>query len=844
MKTAKKIGGETAQPSTSKTSGGCDSHNGDKDVSVRLPETGLEGRIKDLEAKVKESSGDIKQLVDWIEKLEICAHETFKSRRWKMGNGLGNFFNRIIRKPDGPMAEDGFRKVIGKFHEWKALRYSLPDLEKDPEAHSCPEELSFPVTREEDIPEKSVTVIVPVYNAFDHVDRCLGSLVENTDRRHTILLIDDGSTDPHVPHLLEAYAREFPNIRLIRNRINFGYTKTINLGCKSCDTDVVLLNSDTRVTSFWLEKLQDSAYRRRNIGTVTPVSNNAGAFSVPHVNRSNEIPPEYDLNAYGKLLSSMSLRCLPDVITGNGFCLYVKRRLFNDIGYFNEEAFPRGYGEENDFCMRAIHAGYSNVIDDGVFVYHHRSASFGENKKNISHKSREALKSLHPEYDQMISKFQKDHPLEYFSKVFDDLLAADSVIGKRMEDRRDTRDRRHVLFIIHDGGGGLILTTKDLIRGIDPHFKSFLLICGTDTYTLRDGESGETLYEFDLKVKWKPKAPLDKQRLSVIKYICQKINIEIVHIRSLIGTSPNVIPFLKYIGVSVVFSFHDLYCLCPTIQLLDERGDYCGATCTEGKGRCRISNRWYGPIPDLKHDYVHKWRQRMRDGLFYSDILIATTESTRKIVEDHFPELKGKKMTTIEHGRDIYVKSSKAAILQKPVIPIIAMGVSGIYKGEALLTSLIRLNVRHMKNRPDDIRFEFHILGKGDNGLKQNNPGVVYHGSYERTLLPEIVERINPSFSIIPSIIPETYCHTLTESWMLGIPVLGSDIGALRERISLHGGGWLLDQRHPGKWFDRMLEIARDETSFKIKIEEIAKMNFKTVEMMADDYVQVYKDLF
>ena len=78
--------------------------------------------------------------------------------------------------------------------------------------------------------------------------------------------------------------------------VNRGYTGNINHAievARGIDPagDVVLLNSDTRVTPQWLELLQRCAMQRPSIGTVSAVSDNAGAFSVPQRNAANPTPP-------------------------------------------------------------------------------------------------------------------------------------------------------------------------------------------------------------------------------------------------------------------------------------------------------------------------------------------------------------------------------------------------------------------------------------------------------------------------------------------------------------------------------------------------------------------------
>src|SRR5690606_11375741 len=228
-----------------------------------------------------------------------------------------------------------------------------------------------------------VTVVVAIHDAYEALRRCLASLERNTDARDTeILLIDDASTDPRVAELLDAWGRR-AGVRVLRNDENLGYTRTVNRGIVESSGDVVLLNSDCEVTPRWLQNLVDCAYRDPRIATVTTLSDNAGAFSVPDIGVANDRPVHLSGDETGRLVSRTSGRVAPVTPTGNGFCMYIKRSAIDDIGLFDAEAFPRGYGEEGDLCMRARAAGWVNVVDDATIVYHQRSASFGAEKAEL-----------------------------------------------------------------------------------------------------------------------------------------------------------------------------------------------------------------------------------------------------------------------------------------------------------------------------------------------------------------------------------------------------------------------------------------------------------------------------
>ncbi len=61
--------------------------------------------------------------------------------------------------------------------------------------------------------------------------------------------------------------------------------------------------------------------------------------------------------------------------------MYIKRECINDIGTFSEPRFGHGYGEENEFCMRANDNGWKHVLCADTFVYHVGNVSFGESRQ-------------------------------------------------------------------------------------------------------------------------------------------------------------------------------------------------------------------------------------------------------------------------------------------------------------------------------------------------------------------------------------------------------------------------------------------------------------------------------
>ena len=165
------------------------------------------------------------------------------------------------------------------------------------------------------------------------------------------------------PLLAELEARAHPQVLVLRNERNLGFTGTANRGMALSRADVILLNSDTIVTHGWLDALMHCLATDPRIGTVTPFSNNAEICSFPRFCVNNAWPDAADPEPVRAAIAEAAVPSYPDVPTGVGFCLLVRRALLDEVGAF-DMAFGLGYGEENDLCLRAARAGWRNVLAD------------------------------------------------------------------------------------------------------------------------------------------------------------------------------------------------------------------------------------------------------------------------------------------------------------------------------------------------------------------------------------------------------------------------------------------------------------------------------------------------
>jgi len=251
-----------------------------------------------------------------------------------------------------------------------------------------------------------VDIIVPVYNACDDVLLCLSALIEKTDILHRVIVVNDGD-DQRTASMLSAFNNAFNHLEVIANPQNMGYTKSVNIGVKHSNADwVVVLNSDTIVSEGWLGKLMNCALSEDNVGMVGALSNAASWQSVPQIHDKNgdwnlnPLPAGMSVDEMASLVAEYSTRAYPNVGVINGFCQLISMDLLDKIGLLDEQAFPVGYGEENDMCARAVKAGFKLLIADDTYVFHAKSKSFGhEKRKVLAKQGSAALKAKHPDVD-------------------------------------------------------------------------------------------------------------------------------------------------------------------------------------------------------------------------------------------------------------------------------------------------------------------------------------------------------------------------------------------------------------------------------------------------------------
>ena len=380
---------------------------------------------------------DIRWLIGWVEELSQSITSILNTNRWKIGNFLYTAYRKIkfqsLDEPperqlsrlmegmrawqkkyearrDREKSLENTRKVKPQQSESNLVKAPQAKLRRDesnlkvktvptkpgqnearakaPHPEDAKAALSVQAEVLDKAPKGKVDIVVCIHNALDDVKLCLDSIERETSLSYHLYLVNDGSNEETTLYL-RRFAADRSQCTLLENKVAGGYTVAANCGLRASTADcVVLLNSDTIVTSNWLELLLECLHSNPKIGIASPLSNAATWQSIPEISAPaggwavNELPNGFSPNDMATLVGSVSRKQFPQVPFLNGFCLCLKRELINTIGYLDEKAFPKGYGEENDYCLRATDAGFTLAIADSAYVFHAKSKSYGKERRS------------------------------------------------------------------------------------------------------------------------------------------------------------------------------------------------------------------------------------------------------------------------------------------------------------------------------------------------------------------------------------------------------------------------------------------------------------------------------
>jgi GT2 family glycosyltransferase len=632
-------------------------------------------------------------------------------------------------------------------------------------------------------PPRPVDVVIPVYRGRGATLACIAGVRAHRDTDERIIVIADGSPEHGLVAELAALADQGAIILHVE-AVNRGFPGAANIGLRlAAGHDVILLNADTIVTPGWLAGLRAAVYSAADIGTATPLSNDATIFSYPRRDGHNPCPDAASATELAALAAEVNQAEVIEVPTGHGFCLYIRAECLVETGLLREDLFAQGYGEENDFCMRARHLGWRHVAVPGVFVAHHGAGSFDAARDDLLRRNLEILNRLHVGYDQTIVRWQNQDPLAESRRRID--LAR---LRKRAL-RRDT-----VLLVTHNRDGGIRRHIAERLEAIARMGRCAILLqpgsrgtassdCPTSVARLDTGFQDEFP---NLRFR------LPDEQASLLSCL-QGCGVSEIEVHSLIGHGDSVVDLILALGAPVNLVIHDYSWFCPRISLT--RGDhrYCGEPEIAACRDCVADSGSTFDEPVSPDQLVTRTRRLIEAA---RSIIAPSRDSARRIVRRFGREVVIGKW---EHTRGFALQATSEAASQSRPVRICVVGAISHEKGYSNLLQCARLVAT--ANMP----IEFVVVGYTlDDRSLLDTDVVRITGPYTETQAVALIGEQEADFAWVPAVWPETWCYALTQIWEAGLYAVVHDIGAQAERVRATGGGVVVPLNIP---LDRLLTL-------------------------------------
>ena len=611
---------------------------------------------------------------------------------------------------------------------------------------------------------EAITVVIPVYGAIFETLHCLYSVLSAKSRLDIrLIVIDDCSPEPDVFEQLSVLANEYGLFQLWRNDENRGFVDSVNRGLFAADGDVILLNSDTVVSDFWVDKLVGVAKSDETIASVSPMTNNATILSYPHPNRENGLVDTLSHSQIDEVFSENASLLKPVEVPVNvGFCMLIKQDALQAVGGFDEALFGVGYGEECDWCMRATYLGYKHVVATNTYVYHHGVVSFSEKAAQRQALAGQALAIRHPEYWPLVALFCNEDRLFRVRRNVD---------IKRLKHHL-SKYKGVILHVLHSLGGGTEGYARDVAQ--------MLLKYSFESVFARPDHVGR-LAMAAYSARDMPNLVFNcADDVDLVNKLFKEINLSLMHFHNVIGFSPEATKFISNINIPQILTLHDYVSICPQLNLLDQRLQYCGVPPARLCNTC-LRER-HPPVPA---DSISAWRREWHATLKKADRVIAPSYFVKDAVTKVFPDVP---VSVVPHYEERpYETYAEGEPSDSAIREIAVLGNLNLHKGRDIIYSCARNSyVRHLPLR-------FVVFGSID--LEENQFGGKLRkmGTYERANLGDHLSRTKCRIGFLPSIWPETFSYVLSEFLAFGLYPVVFNLGAQAERLVAAGIGTILD---------------------------------------------------
>ena len=673
----------------------------------------------------------------------------------------------------------------------------------------------------ENMERRGTEIILPVGEKTEELLRCVGSVLRHTDlEKDRLVLVDGGKLEPGVRKTLEEMLGG--QCFLLEGDGEKGFFGAVNAAISQTERDLVILHPQAVVTEGWLDSLAACAWARAETGSASPWTNfGSGEYTMPVPARGSGLEETED---FARVIRAASAKQYPEMTAFSRICAYLKREMIEETGLFDPHGFEGEDGPEIDYSWRAAQKGWRHALCDDAYV-------LWQGEQPEVQPQREKINQVLREKYPVLFRINEDRGEK---RQMEKLRQAVSLLSGTL------KNGKSILYILHNdyhtkttqAVGGTELHVADLEETCREKYNVIVAARAGDrlVFTVHAGERS-----FSLEAEIGEAASyytFRNQRLREIwETVLEGLGIAMVHVHHLMGLSLDIFEVCREKGIPAAFTMHDFFCVCPTIKLLSPDNRTClGNETPEKCAACLAEKNGIQQVPD----YIAAWRKHWREALRMADLLITPSEAAREIVCSYYPEFEGK-IRVIPHGtgREKEKGREETALPEAEKHRTLRVGIIGnntIEKGSLLYREAIRQSGRELS---------WFVFGSLTPPPEEG--AVEITGPYPRDRLQEMLKEKQIDVICMMAIWPETFSYTLSEAWKAGIPVIGTELGAIGERIRESGAGWVLPREAEAEDVTALLKhILNSPEELAEKKRQTSAVKIRTVEEMAAEYHEIY----
>lgn len=468
-------------------------------------------------------------------------------------------------------------------------------------------------------PQELVNVLVSVYKGLEYLEPFFASVFADPGYPFELTVVDNGNTDADVLALLEeTWNRYKPTMRLVRVEKNEGYIRGICAAYEAAPPGrhAVVLNTDLVLPPRWLERLIEPLLNHDDIATVTPFTNAGTVCSFPIVGEDNrlfrDLPVEVIDRAFQTVAWPRDGVTLP---SGVGFCMALNKDVIARIGWFDWETYGFGYGEENDWSLQAHRLGYRNILMPSMYVWHkHGGVYLAEEKRRLIARNLETINTRFPEYRGMVR--------DYFST--DPLFGLRALIAARILTQQPGTPAHAAIAGASHASAAAALSRK-------------AAVCAQGgVYVWIDSGSGPgvqvSVFTQEIAAIFRTSSPATLAGLLRILNVTDLMVYDPAA-NTTITTALDLLTVQDGNRIAIHLVLADYTLFCPTRNLIDHRGEFCGLPETEACDSClRMQEDTSGLSSTVTS--IAEWRNRFSGYLDVARSIVFTQGCSRALAED------------------------------------------------------------------------------------------------------------------------------------------------------------------------------------------------------------------